>query len=205
MFCSKCGKEIPDDSEFCSKCGRSLTSIPAGPVGAPAAKKTSIAGTTIIGILLCVLLAMGLVSHLSHHTANGPAVSAAAQIPVPTLVPATQNFFTGQITVRPGGYVTNTFTVQPGMQNFHMVGHFDASGGLGNDIAAVLATGDDFQNWINGHQANVLYSTDKETTGHFDIGPLAPGQYVFAFSNKFSIFAEKQVFTQVDANWMMRR
>jgi len=27
MFCVKCGKELPDDSQFCSKCGANLSPI----------------------------------------------------------------------------------------------------------------------------------------------------------------------------------
>jgi predicted nucleic acid-binding Zn ribbon protein len=195
MFCSKCGKELPEGSEFCSKCGRALNTTAT-------AKKKSHVGSTVLGIALCALLLIGLISYLSHKTLSSLSPSPA---PAPVLVPGSTNLFTGQIIVRAGGYVKSTFTVEPGMQNFHVAGHFTASGGVGNDIQVVLAEESEFQNWINGHQAKVFYSTDKETTGHFDVGPLAPGQYVFAFSNTFSLLTEKQVFAQVDANWLTRR
>lgn len=201
MFCSKCGKDLPDDSQFCLKCGNALNA-PVVP------RKKSGVARIVLGVALCALLLIGLISYFSRRFApysSAPSSAPFTPAPAPVLVPASQNLFTGQITVKPGGYVTNTFTVEPGMQNFHVVGHFSASGGTGNDIQVVLASPDEFQNWINGHQANVLYSTGKETTEHFDIGPLGPGQYIFAFSNTFSIFTEKQVFTQVDANWMTRR
>jgi hypothetical protein len=107
--------------------------------------------------------------------------------------------------VKAGSYVTNTFTVQPGMVNFHVVGHFNASGGTGNDIQAVLVDEDEFQNWINGHQAKAFYSTQQITNGKLDVGPLAAGRYVRAFSNKFSAFTDKYVFAEVEAQWMARR
>ena len=113
--------------------------------------------------------------------------------------------FTGQTVVKAGGYVQNASTVEPRMQNFHVVGHFNASGGTGNDIQVVLADEGEFQNWINGHQARVFYSTDKITDGKMDVGPLAPGRHVMAFSNKFSVFADKYVFTEIEANWMVQR
>jgi hypothetical protein len=207
MFCPKCGKELPEESQFCLKCGYAIAGGKPGAASARPAKPSR----TLLWILLAIaaVVCVWAITQLSDHSSRSlPPIASSAPLytpPAPVLVPATQNLFTGQITVKPGGYVTNTFTVQPGMLNFHVVGQFSASGGLGNDIQVVLADPNQFQDWINGHQATVFYSTNKETTEHFDIGPLGPGQYIFAFSNKFSIFAEKQVFAQVDANWQTSR
>jgi len=123
---------------------------------------------------------------------------------VPAPVPMSNKLFTGQIIVNAGNYVANTFTVEPGMQNFHVVGHFTASGGLTNDIQAVLTTDDEFQNWINAHEAKVFYSTQPTTTGKLDVGPLAPGRYVMAFSNKSGL-VQRQVFAEIEADWVARR
>ena len=54
-------------------------------------------------------------------------------------------------------------------------GTFNASGGTGNDIAAVVADEMNYTNWINGHQSQVFWSTQgKETTGNFELR-LKPG------------------------------
>jgi predicted nucleic acid-binding Zn ribbon protein len=206
MFCPKCGKELPDDSQFCSKCGQSTTGAASVPKPKSRVSASRILGGITVGILLAIAIVFFMIRMGGTSVSNPSSPPPVAFLsPAPVLLPATQNLFTGQITVRPGGYVSNTFTVQPGMLNFHVVGQFSASGGLGNDIQVVLADPNQFQDWINGHPATVFYSTNKETTEHFDIGPLGQGQYIFAFSNKFSIFAQKQVFTQVDANWQTRR
>lgn len=206
MFCPKCGKELPDDSQFCLKCGQPTTAAAAVPRPKSTVNSSHIVGGILVGIVLAIAIAFFMIRMGGTPVSNPSSPAPVAFLsPAPVLVPATQNLFTGQITVRPGGYASNTFTVQPGMLNFHVVGQFNASGGLGNDIQVVLADPNQFQDWINGHPATVFYSTNKETTEHFDIGPLGPGQYIFAFSNKFSIFAQKQVFTQVDANWQTRR
>lgn len=99
--------------------------------------------------------------------------------------------FSGQMVVKAGGYVTNQVTVDPKMKNFRIVGQLNASGRTGNDIQVVLADEDEFQNWINGHEAHVFYSTEKITTGKLDAGALGPGRYVLAFSNRFSTFTDK--------------
>jgi hypothetical protein len=208
MFCPKCGKELPDESEFCLKCGHSIASNALPTTSSRPAKSSHPALWVLLGILALVCV-WAVAEYLVHQ--NVPNASSAAASPpplfspAPVLVPATQNLFSGQITVKRDSCVTNTFTVEPGMLNFHVVGQFNASGGVGNDIQVVLADSNEFQNWINGHEAKVFYSTGKETTEHFDIGPLSPGQYIFAFNNKFSLFADKQVFTRVDANWQTHR
>jgi len=83
------------------------------------------------------------------------------------------------------------------MRDAHIVGKFTASGGPGNDIAAVLASEDEFINWTNGHSAKVFYSTEgKKTTDQLDV-PLAPGNYIFAFSNRYSTFTDKYVMAEI--------
>ena len=39
MFCSKCGKEIPDNSAFCSACGAQLGTVAPGAPAQPATKE----------------------------------------------------------------------------------------------------------------------------------------------------------------------
>ena len=79
------------------------------------------------------------------------------------------------------------------MRNPVVSGTFTAAGGQENDIAAVLADESGYTNWINGHQAQVYWSTQgKETTGSFEVH-LKPGTYYLALSNRFSAFTDKYV------------
>jgi hypothetical protein len=63
-----------------------------------------------------------------------------------------------------------------------VVGSFRASGGSGNDIAAVLAAESEFENWINGHQARALFATDKVTMGQLNVLITQSGSYILAFN-----------------------
>jgi hypothetical protein len=116
-------------------------------------------------------------------------------------VPGTQKIATGQIVVKANGYVQYRITVTPEMVDATVTGNFNASGGAGNDIMAVIADESNYMNWINGHQAQVFWGTQgKQTTGSFEV-KLAPGTYYLAFNNKFSAFTEKQVFLEVDLSY----
>jgi hypothetical protein len=195
MFCPQCGKDIPDNSAFCLKCGNAL----AG--GVATTRKTAKKGlgvgvAIVIGALIIVFVI--LLSSSKHTPIFTP------QPPAPVMVYMSNKLFSGQNTVKSLGYLQNGFTVEPGMENFHVVGHFSASGGFTNDIQAVLADDEEFQNWINGHQANVLYSTPRVTTGRLDVGPLVPGKYVIAFSNKTGL-VERQVSAEILTTWAIQR
>jgi S1-C subfamily serine protease len=52
MFCPKCGKELPDDSQFCLKCGHALIAAPSEPK--QAVKRPALAVPLAIGALLLV-------------------------------------------------------------------------------------------------------------------------------------------------------
>lgn len=151
----------------------------------------------LLGILAVVaVVAMVLVN-------NSPRVAfpaLPARAPNVRYVPADQKIASGQIVVRAAGYVQYRFQVTPEMRNAHITGRFNASGGTGNDIEAVIATEEEFTNWINGHQARVFYSTQgRKTTDTFDVR-LGPGTYCLAFNNRFSAFSAKDVFLEVDLN-----
>jgi hypothetical protein len=135
---------------------------------------------------------------------SGTAAQAASN-PAPVAktryVPVSQKIATGQITVQANGYVQYRITITPEMLQPEITGTFNASGGGGNDIQAVIADEANFTNWINGHQAQVFWGTQgKETTGSMDVH-LRPGMYYLVFSNKFSAFTAKQVFLEVDLNY----
>ena len=129
------------------------------------------------------------------------AASAPAPVAKTRYVPATEKIATGQIIVKAQGYVQYRFVITPEMVEPTVTGNFNASGGSGNDIAAVIADEMNYTNWINGHQSQVFWSTQgKETTGSFELR-LKPGLYYLAFSNKFSAFTDKQVFLEANLNF----
>ncbi|HMD85954.1 MAG TPA: hypothetical protein VKO18_14765 [Terriglobia bacterium] len=132
---------------------------------------------------------------------TGQAASSPVPVPKTRYVPVTQKIATGQIIVRANGYVQYRITITPEMIDPTVTGSFNASGGSGNDIEAVIADEENYVNWINGHQSQVFWGTQgKQTTGSIE-ARLRPGMYYLAFSNKFSVFTSKQVFLEVDLNY----
>jgi len=116
-------------------------------------------------------------------------------------VPVTQTIASGQVTVKARGYVQYPIQITPEMRGARVVGHFNASGGSGNDVGAVIANEDEFANWINGHEARVFYTTrGKETNGSFDVR-LGPGTYILGISNRFALLSDKYVFLEVDLKY----
>ena len=140
-------------------------------------------------------------SRTGDDTATAQAASTPAPVAKTRYVPVSQKIATGQIVVRANGYVQYRITITPEMVDPTVTGNFNASGGSGNDIQAVIADEENYTNWINGHQAQAFWTTQgRQTTGNIE-ARLKPGMYYLAFSNKFSAFTEKQVFLDVDLNY----
>ena len=113
----------------------------------------------------------------------------------------TQKIATGEVVVKARGYVQYRFQITPEMRDTRISGSFNASGGSGNDVEAVIAAESEYMNWINGHQARVFYGTQgRKTTDNFDVR-LGLGTYYFAVSNRFSALSDKYVFLNVDLNY----
>lgn len=119
------------------------------------------------------------------------------------LRPYNQALFSGNFAVEAGQYRYQTFTINNTLVNPHVTGTFHATGGMGNDIQVVLAEKAEFDNWINGHQAHVLYSPGKVTTGKMDVAITEPGTYCLAFSNTFSLLARKNVQADISLQYLV--
>jgi len=75
----------------------------------------------------------------------------------------------------------------------NLSGEFHAFGGRGNDIQMILTTPSEFENWKNGHEAQLFYNSGKTANGTVDVRNLPAGDYVIAMDNRFSPFSRKQV------------
>jgi hypothetical protein len=194
-------------------------SQPEAPVtGASASKPASNSKGLLVVAVLAVLLAVGIyvVQNLrmagaradqarkdfeskSIQPANPPPDAEATPpsqppeaVPPPPR-PVAQALARGNYAVQPHGYITVPFSVPQGATGANVKGSFHAFGGSGNDIQVVIASPFEFENWINGHQAQVLYGTDRATNGTIDVEDIPAGDYILAFSNKFSGLSRKQV------------
>lgn len=104
--------------------------------------------------------------------------------------------------VTPGDYYDIPFQVDTSeMRNIRVVGSFEAGGGSGNDIIALILDDMAFINWINEHQVTPLYNSGKITTADIDVSITISGKYHLVFHNLFSIFSSKNVAAKVDLNW----
>lgn len=99
-------------------------------------------------------------------------------------------------TVGAGSMSSFPFTVD---RPAHVFGRFQAAGGDGNDIEALIADAGNFANWKNGQPARVIYQSNKVTAGSIEV-MLPPGQYDLAFNNRFSSLAAKTITASIVLN-----
>ncbi len=184
MFCPSCGQEIPEGSSFCLHCGK------------PLGKKEKISSAEKFGPVVAVILIVLLLGGVLWYSEE-PVSAPAEQV--------TEKLTSGQIVVPAGKYYEVQFRINPSMRSPRVKGSFRTSGGGGNDIQAVLAEESEFENWINGHQAQVLYATEKITNGKIDVVIPEPGTYHLAFNNSFSVISEKYVFAEIELSYQNPR
>ncbi|MGJ5819927.1 hypothetical protein [Paludibaculum fermentans] len=104
----------------------------------------------------------------------------------------------GNIVVQPSQYRHATFEVDESrMKEPVLAGSIRASGGMGNDIEVVVAEMGEYENWINGHPATLLYTSGKTTNAKLRVPIRQSGTYVVALSNSFSLVSSKTVTADV--------
>jgi hypothetical protein len=99
-------------------------------------------------------------------------------------------------TVKAGAMSSFHFTVD---RPAHVYGRFQAAGGNDNDIVAVIADGDNFENWKNGRPARVVYQSDRAAAGSMQV-MLQPGEYDLAFNNRFAPLSDKTITASIVLN-----
>ena len=180
MFCPSCGHQNPDNARYCMVCGKSpnaaITPAPTK-TDAPRQPKTKQSHALRNTLIVLAIAVAGYVFVISPR--QGPLSETHADILTPF-----------QFTVKAGSIYYVRFDAPTASR---VVGRFVASGGQGNDVQVVVANADSFENWKNGHPAQVLYQTDKTTVGTLNVSIPQPGTYYLGFNNKFSMFADKTV------------
>lgn len=199
MYCPSCSKSMAEGAAFCSGCGKPAGAVPAKPKKSnPLEILWKIFATVVI-----VLGGLFILSYIFSRPSEIPGtVRSSSSNPLRALVrqPVAQKLYSGQMVVGPGQTQFWTLNISPQMVEARLVGSFHAMGGTGNDIQVVVANPSEFENWKNGHQAKVYYSTQRTTNGQFNV-QLAPGTYVLAFSNGFSALTAKEVAAEVELDY----
>jgi hypothetical protein len=150
------------------------------------------------------------VEALLARTQNAPQASTKSAAPVQP-VRVGENIFSmrlasGQVKVPSGGDVRYRINIDTAkMLNAVVIGSFGVSGWPGNDIAFVLAAESEFENWIQGREAEVLFATDKVSTGQLNVPITQPGTYVLAFNNRFLLSTPKTVAAEIELRYSTPR
>jgi hypothetical protein len=184
MYCSNCGNEVPDANLFCGKCGREM-----GP-RVLVVEQPKKSGASPVFIILFVLLGgialvliLGNISTASRGQNSNPVFQAMFRH-------ESRPLYTGSHVIEPMHYQSLKFVITPQMKNARVSGRFQATGGSGNDLKALLTDEDGFLNYQNNHQARSYYSSGKVTADSIDVR-LAPGTYYLVFDNSFSVISNK--------------
>jgi len=197
MFCSMCGNEIPDDSQFCRKCGKPLNapiSTGGGAAVAPALVVTKPKSKVRTPYLIAaVLIALFL---LFAYNAKQTSMSNRNARAIDQLVKQTHTVTIDKpdAEVNANSYYYFKLEVSSGATGVHLEGNFEASGGSGDDVQVYVLSEDDFVNWQNHHQAKTYYNSGKVTVGNFNVNlPSGSGTYYLVVDNRFSLLSKKEV------------
>ncbi len=212
VFCTKCGTDLPDDSQFCRKCGQALRSAQAlgmssgtaaatAPVVIPAKPLSTRPAVIVITLLVgiaAVLLIFKMMDWYLDNASQNKGNSSTSQYQLPPSAPPPQLhrvvIGTGALTVPASNGVHFTLSVPEGATNVKVKGHFTATGGSGNDIEVYLLSEDQYTNWQNGHATSTFYNSGRVTVGDLDVTlPNDAGTYYLVFANQFSLLTPKAI------------
>ncbi len=189
MICPKCKSEQPDTSKFCAQCATPL---------ATAESRSKNSGPLIVVLCGVVTIIVFMISQRSSNSAdaqrNALQVRMAQQnAPKPHFLPITN----GAAAVPAASYSWYTFVVPQGASTIAVNGHFEATGGTGNDIQCYILDEDGLANFKNGHPATTYFNSGRVTQAKIGAVLATPGTYYLVLDNRFSLFTPKAV--QIDA------
>jgi len=218
MYCSNCGKQIPDGSVFCLRCGSDLrtTSSEARahhkPTRSGMVNGFSI-GAVLVAMGFVVIVVVAVVAYVYNEESKRAAAEASKptrrmatspNIPVsqpesnPVSQPARMTIVDKAFPVGAQRYAYYTVPLKADLN--HVTGHFTAQGGS-NDIEVLVLDQDGFTNFSNGHNARTYYNSGGYvTTGTIDLN-LQPGTYYVVFNNAKALVTNKVVTTKIEVEY----
>ena len=202
MYCPKCGKEIPDGSQFCLQCGGDLRRKQSGGT----LEGISAAAKLVLLVLLALIVVIVVVNIVDNESARRNANRNAEwgtpgkviTQDNPVIQPQRISIIDKTFPVAAQHYVSYTIPLKA--DSSHITGHFTAQGGS-NDIEVLVLDQDGFTNFSNGHSAQRYYASDGYvTTGSIDLR-LRPGTYYIVFNNARAMLTNKVVTAKIDAEF----
>jgi hypothetical protein len=146
----------------------------------------------VILLVILIVVGIGLIVFgaklvLGYYTATQPAPTASSTTVVPTR--HTVKIVDGWISVGTLEDCVFSFTVDTAtMSGVVVQGEFVVSGGLRNDITALVMDDISFTNWVNYHEVQSLYDSGPVTAAEFSVPITESDMYYLVFDNRFSVF-----------------
>jgi len=131
------------------------------------------------------------------------AVAAASALLMPRVSRAEEiSILNGSVAVEAGRYHHYAVKVDLRvMRDAAIIGHVQARGGTGNDIAVKVMTESGFLNWKNGHTNTPLYNSGRVTAADVRARITESGTYYVVLSNTFSTLTPKTVEGSLRLSW----
>src|SRR5215467_6847309 len=190
MYCPKCGKEIPTDSQFCLQCGGNLRHKTSVTTLAGISAGAALALLIVLALIIAIVIATYVHNESSKRDDESSTPRRTFTQSNPVIQPERVSIVDKTFPVAAGHYVYYTIPLKADLS--HITGPFTAQGGS-NDIEVLVLDQDGFTNFSNGHSAQRYYASDGYvTTGSIDLR-LRPGTYYIVFNNARAMLTNKVV------------
>ena len=198
--CPYCAEQIQDAAVLCKHCEREIPSHANAASDATTKTSNRVSTSSVnrrrtaAGILtISLLVVVGAVVINGQSNASPSPSSLVSVVSTPSVFRLGSN---QELKIEPGKVQSYTWDATPDKSRCHLSGHIEVVSGGSRDVQVAVMASDDFQNWLNGHEAKVFFQTDKITAATLDVTTNTVGPLVLAISNGFSVLSEKRVRTQ---------
>jgi hypothetical protein len=139
-------------------------------------------------LVILVVLVLANSGDGSNSQPNASSLVSAVSAPSVTQLAANQ-----ELVIPAGSVQSFQWDATQAQPNCRVTGHIEVTDGGAKDVQVAIMPGDDYQNFVNGHEAKVFFQTDKKTAVTLDVNTGQVGLMVLAISNAFSLLTEKKV------------